>query len=139
MTTWIVDLQARVGQRVQPSTPMPQDPRLRKVEGATLRDAIDRAQMESAAITKLQVIQTGDAAIMSDVELDWLIDQDVYPTNAVSIPNPTRCGLLDAYLVASKNHPAVKAYTQKVLDQYEAQPAIREYRRQQNLALARAA
>jgi len=139
MTTWMIDLLDRVGQRVLPTAPSPQDLRFRKVEGDTLGEALDRAQMEANAIKKLRSIHNGDSVIMSDTELDWLIDQDVYPTYVVSIPNPNRCGLLDAFLVASKSHPTMKAYAAKVMAEYEAQPAIRQHRQQQGKALAAAA
>lgn len=133
MTTWIVDLQDKVGQRVLPSaeTPTELNLRFRKVNGETLREALDHAQWEVIALKKLQSIQSGNSVLMSDKELDWLIDQGVYPTSVVSIANPQRCGILDAFLVANKDHAAIKAYRDKVTAAYEAQPEIRRWRKQQ--------
>jgi hypothetical protein len=128
MTFWMVDLLDRVGHRVLPGAPSPQDMRFRKVQGSTLAEAMTRARMEVTSLNKLNSIHNGEAIVMSDEELDWLIDQDVYPASVVSIPNPQRVGILDAYLVAQKSHPCMKAYADKVRADYESMPEIRQYR-----------
>jgi hypothetical protein len=79
-------------------------------------------------LQKIGHIAQGQSAVMSDQELDWLIDNDLYPLHVVSIPNPERCGLLDAYLVAHKTHPACLAYAKRVTEAYEARPEILAYR-----------
>lgn len=63
----------------------------------------------SITLEKLAQVKSGHTAIMSDAELDWLIEQDQHPKDMVSLPNPARLGLLDTYLVALKSHPVVQA------------------------------
>ena len=94
MTTWALDLQARIGQRVLPTYVIDNalDTRFRVVHADTLREALDIGRFQANAINKLQCVLVGGEAVFSDQELDWLIDNDHYPLDVVSIPNPTRCG-----------------------------------------------
>lgn len=55
----------------------------------------------------------GEKLVMSGAELDWLIDNELYPEDVVSIPNPGQVGVLDAYLVAHKEHPVMLVERQK--------------------------
>lgn len=68
----------------------------------------------NTVLKKLADIKADLSAIMSDAELDWLIDNDLHPSDVVSIRNPHQVGLLDAYLVAKKSHPVMQAEQQKV-------------------------
>jgi hypothetical protein len=63
---------------------------------------------------KLEDVKAGGAVVMSDAELDWLIDNDLHPTDMVSIRNPNQLGTLDAYLVAMKDHPVMRAERAKL-------------------------
>lgn len=54
-------------------------------------------------------ILKGIAVVMSNAELDWLIDHDMHPADVVSIRNPNQVGTLDAYLVGKVTCPAIKA------------------------------
>lgn len=58
-------------------------------------------------------ILAGRTAVMSDAELDWLIDHDMHPANVVSIANPQRLGLLDVYLVGNKDCAVMQAEREK--------------------------
>lgn len=69
---------------------------------------------EQVALTKIANVMSGATAVMSDAELDWLIDQERYPAEVVSIHNPKRVGLLDVYLVAHKAHPVMQAERAKL-------------------------
>lgn len=62
-----------------------------------------------STLEKLAQVKAGHTAIMSNAELDWLIEQDQHPLDMVSLPNPAQLGLLDAYMVALKSHPVVQA------------------------------
>ncbi|WP_157639775.1 hypothetical protein [Burkholderia ubonensis] len=59
--------------------------------------------------SKFAEVTAGAAVVMSDAELDWLIDNDMHPADMVSIRNPHQVGTLDTYLVAMKNHPVMLA------------------------------
>jgi hypothetical protein len=132
MPAWIIDTQERTGQLVltgdHPAPIGKENLRFRQVTAETVHHAIDKACFQRIALLKLQAIKEGKDAIMSDKELDWLIDEDLYPMNVVSIPNPLRMGVLDAYLVAGKAHPSVTAYADKVKAEYESRPEIQAYR-----------
>jgi hypothetical protein len=65
------------------------------------------------ARSKIAEVIAGSAAVMSDAELDWLIDNELYPNNVVSIRNPNQVGTLDPYLVATTSHPVMKAEREK--------------------------
>jgi hypothetical protein len=58
-------------------------------------------------------ILAGRTAVMSSAELDWLIDNDMHPTDVVSIPNPDRVGTLDVYLVGKSTCPPMQAEREK--------------------------
>ncbi|HDR9103728.1 TPA: hypothetical protein QDB04_000502 [Burkholderia vietnamiensis] len=58
---------------------------------------------------KFEEVNAGAAVVMSDKELDWALGNDLHPDDVVSIRNPNRLGLLDAYLVAKTNHPVMLA------------------------------
>lgn len=62
---------------------------------------------------KIAEINAGLAVIMSDAELDWLIDNDKHPQDVVSIRNPNQIGTLDSYLVAKSSHPMMLVESQK--------------------------
>jgi hypothetical protein len=119
MTTWALDLQARIGQRVLPTYVIDNalDTRFRVVHADTLREALDIGRFQANAINKLQCVLVGGEAVFSDQELDWLIDNDHYPLDVVSIPNPTRCGILDAYLVGKKEAPTIAIWRQQNLSE----------------------
>lgn len=61
------------------------------------------------ALAKIAQVNAGSTAIMSDAELDWLIDNGHHPSDVVSIHNPDRVGTLDVYLVAQLGHPVMHA------------------------------
>lgn len=107
----MLDLVEQVGQRVMPTAPWePTDPRFRKVNADSLREAIDVARHHGIALAKLSRVQAGDAVVMSSCELDWWIEWGVHPTDVASIPNPQQCGVLDEYLVAKASHPTIRDY-----------------------------
>jgi hypothetical protein len=111
MTTWMVDLVEKAGQRVIPdATWNPADRRFRKVEASFLSDALHLAARQVVAIEKTARVVAGETAIMGDQELDWLIDWDMHPGDVVSVPNPQRLGVLDAYLVGKCDHPTMRTY-----------------------------
>ncbi|WP_434715733.1 hypothetical protein [Paraburkholderia sp. A3RO-2L] len=56
---------------------------------------------------KFEEVNAGAAVVMSDKELDWAIDNDVHPTDVVSIRNPNQIGTRDQYLVAKNSHPVM--------------------------------
>lgn len=58
---------------------------------------------------KMNEVVSGLAVVMSDAELDWLIDNDKHPSDVVSIRNPNQVGTLDTYLVAKVSHPVMLA------------------------------
>lgn len=60
-------------------------------------------------IAKLAEMTADTAVIMSDADLDWLIDNGLHPADMVSIPNPQRVGVLDAYLVGYATCPVMRA------------------------------
>lgn len=62
---------------------------------------------------KLAQIKAGSAVVMSEAELDWLIDNDMHPADMVSIRNPNQVGTLDTNLVAMARHPVMLAERQK--------------------------
>jgi len=64
-------------------------------------------------LAKLAEVNAGLAVIMSDAELDWLIDNDKHPKGMLSIRNPNQVGTLDTYLVANTSHPVMQAESQK--------------------------
>lgn len=64
-------------------------------------------------LTKIAEVNAGLAVIMSDAELDWLIDNEKHPKDVVSIRNPNQVGTLDSYLVAKTSHPVIRAESQK--------------------------
>lgn len=111
MTTWMVDLRDKAGQRVMPDAPWdPADRRFRKVHTDYFRDAFHLAARQVVALEKMASVVAGKTAVMSDQELDWLIAWDMHPTDVASMPNPQRLGLLDAYLVGKSSHPSLRAY-----------------------------
>lgn len=118
MATWIIDVQEKSGLKTTVGTKSPdvRDLRYRLVSAETFTVAFDQAKREVSALGKLGSIQAGKEVIMSDRELDWLIDQELYPLNIVSIPNPLRCGILDAYLVGKRDCPSIQAYSKRVLN-----------------------
>lgn len=65
------------------------------------------------ALKKIADVVAGGAVVMSDAELDWLIDNEQYPKDVVSIRNPHQMGTLDTYLVATTAHPVMKAEREK--------------------------
>lgn len=65
------------------------------------------------ALNKISQVLAGEAVIMTDAELDWLVDNGKHPNNVVSIPNPERVGILDKYLVGLQSHPAMRAARQQ--------------------------
>ncbi|MEX3983708.1 hypothetical protein AB4Y45_32520 [Paraburkholderia sp. EG287A] len=69
---------------------------------------------ENIVIAKHAQVLTGEAVVMSNAELDWLIDRDMHPGDVVSIPNPNQVGLLDAYLVGKTTCPQLRAERAKV-------------------------
>lgn len=64
---------------------------------------------------KLNAIESGAEVIMSDLELDRLIELDALPDNVVSMVNPNQLGFLDAYLVGHVSAPTIAA-ARKQLD-----------------------
>lgn len=110
MTTWIVDVLDKVGQRVLPSAESPQDRRFRKVRAETFSEALWKARNEVRTLGKLDSILAGQEVVMSDKELDWLIDHDLHPVDVVSMHNPGRVGILDAYLVGKVTCPTIRAF-----------------------------
>jgi len=111
MTTWMVDLADKVGQRVLPDAFWnPADRRFRKVEADFLTDALHLAASQVVALDKMRNVVAGETAIMSNQELDWLIDWDMHPGDVASMPNPARLGLRDTCLVARAGHPTMRAY-----------------------------
>lgn len=54
---------------------------------------------------KIDQINRGELVVMSDIELDWMIDKNLDPDDIVSMPNPHQVGTLDAYLVGKKSTP----------------------------------
>lgn len=64
-------------------------------------------------LAKIAEVNAGLAVIMSDAELEWLIDNEKHPDNVVSIRNPHQVGTLDTYLVAQTSHPVMRAERQK--------------------------
>jgi hypothetical protein len=61
------------------------------------------------ALEKMAEVQAGLAVVMSDEELDWLIDNEQHPADVVSIRNPNQVGTRDTYLVAKMTHPTMLA------------------------------
>lgn len=61
------------------------------------------------ALKKMDEVHADLAVIMSDAELDWLIDNEKHPAYVVSIRNPNQIGTLDTYLVAKATHPVMLA------------------------------
>ena len=117
MATWIIDVLEKSGRKNIEGMKRPdvKDLRHRLITAETFGEAFDRAKREVTALNKLASIRSGQEDIMSDRELDWLIEQDLYPLDMVSIPNPMRCGILDAYLVGRKSSPSIQAYSERVL------------------------
>ncbi len=111
MTTWIIDVDAREGQRVLPGYEVQNrlDQRFRKVTADHFSEAYDKAVFESRTLRKLAGLLAGQEHLMSDKELNWLIDQDLYPLNVVSVHNVHRCGILDAYVVGKTTCPTIRA------------------------------
>jgi len=99
MTAWIIDVQERTGREVVPTEQCSQDRRFRKVFAFYFSDALSKAEREVQILGNLDKILAGQEVIMSDADLDWLVDHDLYPDQVVSVPNPNRCGILDAYIV----------------------------------------
>lgn len=66
------------------------------------------------AQTKMTEVIAGMAVVMSDDELDWLIDNDQHPGDVVSIRNPNQMGTRDTYLVARNTHPVMLAEKAKM-------------------------
>lgn len=64
------------------------------------------------ALAKMREVEAGRAVVMSDAELEWLIDNELLPLDVVSIPNPQQVGILDARMVAKKTHPLMRAERQ---------------------------
>lgn len=112
MKDWIINVLTKTGCEVAQNTTLPEPVStvVRNVQAPNLQDAIDKAVFQSIAIQKLQRAENGSEEIMSDRELDWLIDNDLYPLDMLSIPNPRRLGILDAYLVGQKTAPAIAAF-----------------------------
>lgn len=67
----------------------------------------------NVALKKMADVAAGLTAVMSDAELDWLIDNERHPADVVSIRNPHQMGTLDTYLVAHKSHPVMQAEREK--------------------------
>ncbi|KVP98205.1 hypothetical protein WJ96_06430 [Burkholderia ubonensis] len=68
---------------------------------------------KTVVLAKHAEVTAGSAVVMSDAELDWLIDNDLHPSDVVSIRNPHQMGTLDTYLVAKKSHPVMQAEREK--------------------------
>ena len=64
---------------------------------------------KTVVLAKHAELSAGTAVVMSDAELDWLIDNDMHPADVVSIRNPHQVGTLDKYLVAKITHPVMLA------------------------------
>ena len=69
---------------------------------------------ETIVIAKHAQLLAGQAVVMSNAELDWLIDRDMHPSDVVSIPNPRQVGTLDAFLVGKLTTPEMMAERAKV-------------------------
>lgn len=69
---------------------------------------------ENIVIAKHAQVLAGQAVVMSNAELDWLIDRDMHPGDVVSIPNPNQVGTLDAFLVGKLTTPEIMAERAKV-------------------------
>ena len=69
---------------------------------------------ESVMLEKMNHVMAGNTVVMSNAQLDWLIDNDKHPADVVSIKNPQQVGILDAYVVAKSNHPVILAERAKV-------------------------
>lgn len=63
---------------------------------------------------KYAQVRAGMAVVMSDAEIDWLIDNDEYAADVVSIRNPHQLGTLDVYLVGKVDHPVMRAERAKM-------------------------
>lgn len=129
MTTWIIDALTKEGQRVLPSyePPDPLDHRFRKVVADSFTAACEQAVFESIALQKIQRVASGETAVCSDRELDWLIEVGAHPTDVVSIPNPNRLGTKDIYLVAKSTHKVIQDARTKQWAAYTAQPEVASY------------
>lgn len=71
--------------------------------------------MEKLIFDKVSKIAAGGIVVMSDAELDYLDNLDHESIFYVSAPNPDQCGILDRWIVAKKDHPAM---LQKRLELY---------------------
>lgn len=122
MPTWIIDVEDRAGQRVIPEADSSlRDKRFRKVTADSFTEAYEKASFESRTLGKLECIEAGQEQIMSDKELNWLIDHDLHPRDVVSVHNSHRCGILDAYIVGKTTCPTIKAFRLKAgLEQLQA-------------------
>ena len=58
---------------------------------------------------KVEKLVNGEAVVMTNAELDFL-DENLESFSYVSIPNPQRLGILDAWLVAGLDHPIMLEY-----------------------------
>lgn len=57
---------------------------------------------------KLTMIRSGEEVVMSDDELNQLIEFDLLDNDVVSMPNPKQVGIRDAYLVGNLSCPAIR-------------------------------
>lgn len=110
MKTWFVDTLKQLAQECQTEEDHYQDRRFRVVFAQTEAEALENAQLAISALNKLDRIRAGEEVVMSDAELDCLIDLGEHPTNVVSIPNPRRVGILDAYVVGVISCPTIRKF-----------------------------
>lgn len=64
-------------------------------------------------LAKMTRVIQGEVVVMSDAELEWLIDSELLPLDVVSLPNPQQVGTLDTRIVAKRTHPQMLAERQK--------------------------
>lgn len=54
-------------------------------------------------LRKAATLRRGQTVVLSDAEYDQMVDRELYDLDVVSIPNPERVGILDAYLCGRRS------------------------------------
>lgn len=114
MPYFIVDVLDRVGQRVTADAQQtdPSDMRFVRVHADGFSAALAQASFVVSCRRAAKAIAQGQPVVLSDKQIDYLIDHGMWEDAWVSAHNPGQVGVLDAYVCATVSHPRMAALRQ---------------------------